>query len=242
MLDLLARCIERDPSTAAHWLRLVSKLGPIESSSNLKSDIKNEDKKDECWCTTRRSEWQDNFFHSPNSSQLTVKPEFVMMVLDAIDSIEFPTVKMKYEGDSSSALPESSGFKCSLGWIWDSSSCMNESHQTLASLPAHIQHVIGSTDEIDASMQAIQMQLPNDPICESLCLRIVVAHHMFGDCDFVNNSIWWLAVKHWRALQEQQSSTALITTKAGLTWLSLQGFDITYYIKAKHKQATLTMC
>jgi len=64
-------------------------------------------------------------------------------------------------------------------------------------------------------------KLSADPMCEALCLKIVVAKYMIGEyCDFVCDSIWWMAVKHWRCVQKNGTNKNTSAYLDGLNWLS----------------------
>ena len=73
-----------------------------------------------------------------------------------------------------------------------------------------------------------------DPICEALCLRVVVAYHMFGVCSFVCDSIWWISVKRWKSKQQGNNNDAYLD---GLKWLSSQRLCIVEYLAKRREQS-----
>ena len=253
MLDLLARAVDNDPCNTVHWYRLVNILSATESVlatkiCSLQCESRTGEEDDgESWCQKYRLKWENDFFHSPPHSTLMVKPEFVTMVLDAID-LEISATSGMYGDDrpTNSQLAKgiafTSSLQFSLDWIWTSSydDTLQESlpsslvDSTL--LPTHAPKVTKTTNDFldkNLSLKMTREQLCNDPTCEALCLRVFVAYHMFGDCDFVWNSIWWLAVKHWKGNQQSDSSNAYYV---GLNWLNLHGIDIRRTLETKRTQ------
>lgn len=152
------------------------------------------------WWELRKDEWADAFFHSPPGSAANVKSSFVEIVLDAIEP-EICQVKAERENDGlDSCKQEGTPLEMASPQIFSSLLIQNE------------------------------MPLSADPMCETLCLRVIVANGIFEQRDFVNNSIWWLAVKHWKSCQSNSSNDYL----DGLKWLSKRGLNILEYINERH--------
>ena len=80
-------------------------------------------------------------------------------------------------------------------------------------------------------------KLSTDPMCKALCLKIVVAKYMIGEyCDFVCDSIWWMAVKHWRTVRNGTVNTSAYLD--GLNWLScIAGMLVLECIEKKRLQS-----
>ena len=253
LLDVLARAVESDPCNKVHWYQLVNILSATKSLlatkvCSLQCEVSTGEEDDgESWCQKYRLKWEDDFFHSPPHSTLMVKPEFVTMVLDAID-FEFSAASGMCVDDrpENSQLAKGQAFtsslQCCLDWIW-TSSYDDTLQEGLSSglvdstlLPTHAPKVTKTRNDFldkNLSLKMTQDKLCNDPTCEALCLRVFVAYHMFGDCDFVWNSIWWLAVKHWKANQQSHSSNVYYV---GLNWLNLQGINIRKNLEKKRTQ------
>ncbi|KAL3798573.1 hypothetical protein HJC23_011877 [Cyclotella cryptica] len=246
LLDILARAVESEPCNTVHWYRLVHFLGATTTVPVVKV-CSPQGNNGETWCQKYKSEWEGNFFHSPPHSTLMAKPDFVTMVLDAIDLDFFATNSKCVDSRSKNSQfpkggPFTSSLQCCLDWIWTSSyddsvqESLSSSLVDTTRLPTYVSKVTQTTSDFldqNLSLKNIQEQLCNDPTCEAICLRVFVAHHMFGDCDFVCNSIWWLAVKQWKAKLKSCAPNGYII---GLHWLHLQGLDIRQYIEKKHTQ------
>ena len=213
-LDVLVRAVEVNPSNTAIWYKLVHTLVTARhlptQTNNLKSeDEANDDVKlndDQCWWMSRKYVWREDYFISPPSSSVLVKPEFASIVLDAIDADLFFIENEHSDQDNFSDIYKSTIFLADTN-------------------PPCSDHKRNSFD-------TFKEQLSTDPLCESICLRIVIAYHMFGDCGFVRDSIWWLAVKHWKSKQRGHTANAYFTS---LKWLSLWGFDVLAHLRKKNK-------
>lgn len=82
-------------------------------------------------------------------------------------------------------------------------------------------------------LSTLKEHLSSNPLCETLCLKIVVAYHVFGRCEFVTDSIWWIAIKQWKTKQQSKKCAKVMNGYlAGLNWLRLQGLDASEYLKS----------
>jgi len=255
LLDILAFAVERDPCEEKNWTRLVNMLGPIDATSNsdkCQHTLTSVQSGDGSWWGKRRVlEWEEQFFHPPKSSTKAVKPEFVRLVAAAVDSAlsqtsEGRTVKRvagttSKAGDTSMPNPK----EC-LGWIWNP--------QQDAIIDDYDQDVIEdmlptNSSEGDLNFQhmttisEILESLSSNPMCEALCMKIIVACHLMGAWHpFVCNSIWWLAVKLWQTTQAADQSWADGRNQFSdsLVWLSMHGLNILAYLQCRLKQSKTT--
>jgi hypothetical protein len=195
-LNVLARAVEKNPSDKRYWYTLANIL--TSAPPGIECDSETGQHWQHQW-ERRKNEWADNFFHSPPGSATIVKPSFVSMVLETIES-ELSLVKEERGND---------GF----------GSCNQQEDTPL--------------EMISSEVVQKERSLSADPVCEALCLRVIVAHYIIGHGEFVSNSIWWLAVKHWKSCQSKTSNDYL----DGLKWLSKRGLNVLEYITKRCAQS-----
>eukprot|EP00571_Detonula_confervacea_P003509 CAMPEP_0172330690 /NCGR_PEP_ID=MMETSP1058-20130122/61511_1 /TAXON_ID=83371 /ORGANISM="Detonula confervacea, Strain CCMP 353" /LENGTH=1428 /DNA_ID=CAMNT_0013047915 /DNA_START=70 /DNA_END=4356 /DNA_ORIENTATION=+ len=254
LLDILARAIERDPCDRKNWARLVNALGALdikESDAQCLHAISLQSLEGCRWRGKHRvTEWEDQFFRAPKSTDKVVKPEFVRIVSDIVDSALFSNVRhvqnvqrMAANSCGGEAITSHDPKDC-MSWIWNPLEDTREvDYDRGAFVDDALLPMNNSTMALNSHSELlfnseIQEQLSRNPSCEALCMKIVVACHLMGNWHpFVCNSIWWLAVKLWQSTQttDKLMPADRNTYCDGLTWLSMHGLDISVYLQCRLK-------
>lgn len=113
--------------------------------------------------------------------------------------------------------------------------CEDDSSQALA-IDVISSSTFSTCSDDKRFLDTLKEHLASNSMCEALCLRIVVAYHIFGRCEFVTDSIWWLAIKRWKSKQQSKKCANVMDVYlAGFKWLKLNGLNASEYLKSSQK-------
>jgi len=247
LLDLLACAVEKNPCRRENWVHLVNALGRVYASTGnnhdecLHSEESTDQERRDCWWGKDRvSTWKEEFFNNlPKSATQAVKPEFVCIVSQVVESILVDSPyqdhinKEETLNESSVSMPNPG--EC-MEWIWDpqDTSDVDYDENNLKN------DLLPSTKEADQSQEELvhSMEISHHPTCEAMCMNIVVASHLLGVWHpFVCNSIWLFSVKLWQSQQQTISDDKSNAYAEGLAWLKMYGVDASVYIQCRLKHS-----
>ena len=115
LLDLLARTVEENPCRRENWVHLVNALGRVDATRKNEclhsEEATNQERQDWWWGKDRVSTWKEEFFNLPKSAIQAVKPEFVRIVSQVVESALVNSPSEHHINKEEETLEESSVFR-----------------------------------------------------------------------------------------------------------------------------------
>ena len=225
-ISLLARIIEKDPNNSISWLALSSMLPLKHGNALLKLRSKSY-----WWASEAVSTWKSNFFATP----LTFDPKESKNPSSEIENL---TAAKNYLANNDSPqsndevsrqwsrLKHKFKFK-SIGkdWLWPTAPSDEDEEDHLdmingdGTIRMFDQELPRDCRETEIEFDLVLKILVGNGDSEVIAAKALVAHHIYGSCNYINHAVYFLT------RQVKSADKNCIESKL-LTWLSQMNVDV----------------